>query len=627
MPPTGRFDGRGRGEYPFGLMHRPQAVGLCAVMLSLLVVPLSPAAVHAGRPTGHGPVRTPARQMTQDALVLARTAPQAVQAGTTNRSCTGWRSTLFPPPTIRVLQTRGPDAGKVYRDPADPTGMTPREIPFRDYVGVTMAAEWPSSYPFEVLKAGAIAVKQFAWYYTVVYRGGVDADGLCYDVRDSTVDQLYDPTRRTPATAHLKALAATWTMHLRKTDRVTTGRGEFILTGYRSGRSVPCGSDSDSWRIQQRSAYNCGIDGLNMEQVLRAYIDPRLEIVTPGRHDILGDPPGQVASEVGDISAVIEGTGDALVPHVWRTGRADLSSAQATSIDIGGPGLLGQASEDVDSDGWDDLVVARRTGATTVRLSVASSDGSGYAAEATWWSGDVGRDPDHARLFTGDFTGDMRVDVALLFRGADDAHQLLVFPHRKGRGFVAPVSWWSGAFDPALTQVLAGDVNGDGRYDLLLVNDLGAGGRTYALAASAAPLPGLKAPRVRFTATDLVGDVVKHVLMDVTRDGRDDVVLVIDDGQRTRIDVLRSPSGKRNLVRSRAWRSTATTRLPLRRIKLATSDTDYDGLMDLVVFRDRAANGTEILVFDTDTRDAYGVFTPGPSLLEPDLTWGALHPY
>ena len=31
--------------------------------------------------------------------------------------------------------------------------------------GVVMAAEWPERYPIETLKAGAIATKQFAWYF------------------------------------------------------------------------------------------------------------------------------------------------------------------------------------------------------------------------------------------------------------------------------------------------------------------------------------------------------------------------------------------------------------------------------------------------------------------------------
>jgi len=609
-------------------MHRPQAVGLSAVMLGLLVTLMPPAAALAGRPTGHGPVRTPPRQITADAYELARTAKEAVLAGTTNQRCTGWRSTLFPPRTIRVLQTRGPDAGKVYRDPNDPTGMTPLEIPFREYVGVVIAAEWPAYYPAEVLKAGAIAVKQFAWYYTVVYRGGVDEDGFCYDLEDDTTDQWYQPETRVAAASHLKAIDATWMTHLRKTERSTTGRGRFILTGYRAGTNKPCGSDSDSWRMYQRSAYNCGIDGLNMEQVLREYVDPRLEIITPGRHDILGPADVFPASLVGDVSAVVEGPKGALVPHVWQTGRTTLAPAEATTIDIGGPGLLGQASEDVTGDGWDDLVFARRTGPDSVRLSLSRSDGTGYLDPESWWAGSIGRDPDGATLFSGDFNGDLRGDAALLVPGPKDTHELLVFLRKKGAGFQAPVSWWAGSFDAAVTQVLAGDTNGDGRNDLLLITDVGAGGHEYRVARSAAPTSGLGAAKVKFVAADLVGDVVKHVLADMTRDGRDDVLLVIDLGTRTRIDILRPPpSSLKPFLRSQAWRSSEETRLPLAKIRLATSDVDNDGLMDLVVFRDRADAGTEIATFVTLPKAAYGKLSPGMSVLDGTVDWDSLRPY
>lgn len=612
-------------------MHRPQAVGLRAVLAGLLVLSFAPAtAVHAGRPIGHGPVQTPVRQRTADAYVLARTAPQAVKAGTTDEKCTGWRSTLFPPKTIRVLQTRGPDAGKVYRDPLDPTGMTPLEIPFRDYVAITMAAEWPGYYPIEVLKMGAIAVKQFAWYYTIVYRGGVDVDGFCFDVRDNTIDQWYQPETRIPATSHYKAIAATWSMHLRKTQ-TATGVGRFILTGYRSGTNVPCGSDSDQWRMYQRSAFNCGKAGMAMEQIIRKYLEPRVEIVTPGRHDILGDGSGSLAAEVGDLSALVEGPEGSLIPHVWQTARSGLTAADATSLDLAGDGLLGAASEDANGDGLDDLVFARQTGPTTVRLSVAKSDGAGYLDPAAWWHGDLAADPDKAKLLTGDWNGDGRVDVGLLLRTPKLTAELRVFLRKKGAGYEPPVSWWSGPFDPSTTTAQTGDFNGDGRNDLLLITDLGEGGRRFDMAYSPASLALNLGPlRPRVTATDLVGDVVKTIVGDVTRDGRDDVLLLIDTGNRTRIDILRAPAGFKGWVRQEAWRSTTAGRLPFAKLKLATSDVDYDGLTDLVAFRDRGADGTEILTWVTpnpkECSCGYGTLTPWDDLTDP-LEWTGLRPY
>jgi hypothetical protein len=601
-------------------MPRPQAVGLRAVMLSLVVLSLLPMAANAGRPTGRGLVVTPRRQATTDAFELARTAKEAVQAGTTDEACTGWRSSLFPPPTVRILRTNSPLEG---------VNGTVETVDFRTYVGIVIAAEWPSFYPPELLKAGALAVKQFAWYYAIVYRGGVNAEGECYDMQDDTIDQYYQPEVRVPLASQLRAIDATWTMHLRKSERTTTGRGRFILTGYRSGPDVDCGADKDSWRIYQHSAYKCARAGMNMEQILRTYLEPRLEIVTPGRHDIFGSAAGTAASEVGDASAVVEGPGGELVPHVWQVGAASIELAEATGIALDREGLLGFSSEDANGDGWDDLVVARKTGASSVKLSVARSDGTGYINEVRWWSGDVPGDAAHARLLTGDFNGDGRADAALLLRGTDGAHTLVAFLRKKGSAFQAPVTWWTGTFDPETTEVFAGDVNGDGRSDLIAILDLGAGGRDYQVAYSPATGPGLSALRSRYVATDLVGNVVKHVVGDVTRDGRDDVVMLVDGADRSRIEVLRPlPAASRRFQRAVAWTSpSAADDLPLGRVRLSTSDVDYDGLMDLVVYRDKGEFGTQILTFRTRAKDPYQTLTPGLSVDDASVDWASIRPY
>ncbi len=75
--------------------------------------------------------------------------PEPVAAG----SCTGWHSIVNPPPTIRVLRTR--------------TGAI-ETVGFRKYVGRVMASgEWPSRLKMATLEAGALATKQYAWYYAM----------------------------------------------------------------------------------------------------------------------------------------------------------------------------------------------------------------------------------------------------------------------------------------------------------------------------------------------------------------------------------------------------------------------------------------------------------------------------
>ena len=106
--------------------------------------------------------------------------PGAMPAQAGSARCTGWTSTLVPPTSIRVYRT------------ATRRTVT---VPFRTYVEKVMAAEWGAGAPVAALRVGAVAVKQFAWYYAIYWRGGRDAAGRCYDVRDSSIDQVYDPSR------------------------------------------------------------------------------------------------------------------------------------------------------------------------------------------------------------------------------------------------------------------------------------------------------------------------------------------------------------------------------------------------------------------------------------------------
>jgi hypothetical protein len=230
------------------------AVGVSAVPIASAAVPLAPAVVRA--------------------------------AG----SCTGWPSDSVPPTTIRVLRTAGPANGTV------------QVVPFQAYVNVVMAAEWGPNDPIEALKAGAVAVKQYAWHWTDVYRGGTGPDGSCYDVVDSTVDQEYSPETRVPSPSELAAVQATWGESLLK-------GGLLFATHYNAGADVPCGANADGWQLLQISAEHCAAGGMMADVILQTYYGPNVQIVgsteTPG-------PGGAVA--VAFRAQPSGGTGDAPFP-------------------------------------------------------------------------------------------------------------------------------------------------------------------------------------------------------------------------------------------------------------------------------------------------------------------------
>jgi hypothetical protein len=93
-------------------------------------------------------------------LIPTSLTPSRVDAADTPLSCTNWQSEIVPPKTIRVLRTR--------------TGVV-EVLPFKLYVYRTHVAEFWSEYldqPYSdaLLGAGAVAIKQNAWSWTMTPR-------------------------------------------------------------------------------------------------------------------------------------------------------------------------------------------------------------------------------------------------------------------------------------------------------------------------------------------------------------------------------------------------------------------------------------------------------------------------
>jgi hypothetical protein len=685
-------------------MHRlPKAAGPIAVIVGLLAVLLAPAVVEArGSVT---PVPTPSfgRPWTADAAELAATAPEAIKHATTAKSCTGWRSTFEPPPTIWVLRTKGPNAGFA------------EQVDFRAYLSVVIAAEWPGRYPQDALKAGAVAVKQFAWYYTIVYRGGVDKAGQCFDLRDNTTDQYYQPEEgRKIFKSHDEAFAATWNITLRKFDR-TTNSSRFFLTGYRAGRNVACGEERDGFRMYQKGVFYCASDlptspsapkgrhNLNFEQILRIYLNPNLEIVDPGAHDVIG-------GQQGDAAALTVADESTFVPRIYQpTVPAGVSAAGTSLVTVASEGLLGTASVDLNADGRDDLLALHATTESAVRIDYAASDGAtDYLPIVTWWEGDLGVPVADVRLLTSDFTADGRVDVGLLLRlppseaapaaasarrsaaagrsaaseqpaaapgpfvdppasapppsepppsgpppsdappsdappsepppseppvdppppPPDPTAQLVVVKQKKADVAVAePVVLWSGALDLSRSRTWAGDFNGDGAADLMVGADISGPdvsptGMRFFTALSSPPAVGLGPLTPFLTAPDLAFATTLGSVGDFNRDGRDDVFLVYgSDETPTKVDVIR-PSQKKT-QRVPVYTASSAASLPLSKLKIVTADVNFDGLADLVLYRNRAEEGTSLVMLRSD----YTKLKVFASLTDATLDWSRATPY
>jgi hypothetical protein len=208
------------------------------------------------------------------AVAAAPSTPVAEPvAASSGPSCTGWTSITEPPPTIRV----GRSSGAI------------DTVNFRTYVGRVMAKEW-NIRPPAALEAAAVAVKQYAWYYALAgnwRKSYVNAKGNCYDVKDTTTDQIYRHDVTVPARIW-DAVDATWPISVRKS-------GNFFLTTYRAGQDVSCGADAIGTRLFAKSVIDCANRGMSRAEIQHIYYSPNLTI-----H---GGGGGATGVESGSLSA------------------------------------------------------------------------------------------------------------------------------------------------------------------------------------------------------------------------------------------------------------------------------------------------------------------------------------
>jgi hypothetical protein len=112
--------------------------------------------------------------------------------------CNNYSSNVTPPENIGVAITNSAGAiiDVVYID-------------FKSYVRDVLPNEWLSGWESAAYQAGALAVKTFAWYHTIHWRGGqfLPTDE-CYHVRDDQGDQVYFSGSRTIPTDF--AVEQTW---------------------------------------------------------------------------------------------------------------------------------------------------------------------------------------------------------------------------------------------------------------------------------------------------------------------------------------------------------------------------------------------------------------------------------
>ena len=152
----------------------------------------------------------------------------------------------------------------------DPRGriIWVRSVPFEEYCEDVLPNEWVPSWNRESLKAGAMAIRMFAWYH---HLHPVTIDGFTFDVDNTTNFQHYRYLSRQPDTN------AAFT-EIRNLAYVKQN-GEIIELNYRAGiRDDPNWQYRNAQKMAQWGSEYWATRGRNYLQILQFYYVDRAQM-------------------------------------------------------------------------------------------------------------------------------------------------------------------------------------------------------------------------------------------------------------------------------------------------------------------------------------------------------------
>ncbi|MCG5461654.1 VCBS repeat-containing protein [Micromonospora sp. MED01] len=347
------------------------------------------------------------------------------------------------------------------------------------------------------------------------------------------------------------------TLVVYRVARAYNANDKVMLSAFEAGwveshmNNLPCGDKSSLGVFQQRWDYGWGTPEQIMDPVYASTQYVTRAIVCDRNN------PGHSA---GQVAQCVQRSGfPDRYDQAAATAGAQLNEAARTHAIAGG------SHTDVTGDGRDDIVTFTQNALADVY--VGTSTGSSYAGTSAKWNDFFSLGGETAS--TGDVNGDGRDDVVTFAHSnTGDVYVAL----STGASFGAGLKWhdW---FAPGAEIGAVGDVNGDGRDDIVAFTHNPAGDVYVALSTGSGFGAGLKwheffSPFGEFPA-----------LGDVNGDGRDDLI-TFTQGPASASDVIVALSNGSSFGAAQKWHDLFAVGAELPRV----GDVNGDGRDDIVTF-------------------------------------------
>jgi hypothetical protein len=281
--------------------------------------------------------------------------------------------------------------------------------------------------------------------------------------------------------------------------------------------------------------------------------------------------------------------------HIWRFGQVAPTPPPTPHPPARDDGAGVRLRADFNGDGRSDVLAVTARGPSGLNFVPLLSNGVGaFTHGGLWFNTGTDYTLDQVRLAAGDFNGDGRSDVLLVTpRGASGLNFVPLLSN--GSAFTHGGLWFNTGSDYTLDQMklVLGDFNADRRDDVLLVTPRGASGLNFVPLLSNGAGFGHGGLWWN-TGSDYTLDEVKLVSGDFNADARSDVLLVTPRGLSGLNFVPLLSNGVTAFTHGGLWWDTGTD-YTLDQVTLVSGDFNADGRDDVLLVTPRGPSGLNLV--------------------------------